>query len=90
MDEQIVITLKPTEYKHILYIFSNKGEEVPIIWESTMDNLAGTLNKAIEDFDINSVRLTGPKAYASKIMKDLSHSVSTQFGLNRKVDFALI
>ena len=90
MDEQIVITLKPTEYKHILYIFSNKGEEVPIIWESTMDNLAGTLNKAIEDFDINSVRLTGPKTYVSKIMEDLSHSVSTQFGLNRKVDFSLI
>ena len=55
-----------------------------------MDNLAGTLNKAIEDFDINSVRLTGPKTYVSKIMEDLSHSVSTQFGLNRKVDFALI
>ena len=90
MDEQIVITLKPTAYKHILYIFSNKGEEVPIVWESTMDNLAGTLNKAIEDFDINSVRLTGPKDYSSKIMEDLSHSVSTQFGLSRKVDFTLI
>ena len=90
MDEQIVITLKPTEYKHMIYIFSNKGEEVPIIWESTMDNLAGTLNKAIEDFDINSVRFAGPKTYAEKIMTDLSHSVSTQFGLSRKVDFSLI
>lgn len=90
MDEQIVITLKPTEYKHMIYIFSNKGEEIPVTWESTMDNLAGTLNKAIEDFNINSVRIAGPKTYAEKIMTDLSHSVQTQFGLNRTVNFSLI
>lgn len=90
MDEQIVIILKPTEYKHILYIFSNKGEEVPIIWESTMDNLADTLNKAIEDFDINNVRLNGPHDYTAKIMENLYKSVSTQFGLTKTVDIALI
>lgn len=90
MSEQIVIILKPTEYKHLLYIFSNKGEDIPITWESTIENLGDTLNKAIADYNINTVRLNGPHDYTVKIMEDLYKSVSTQFGLTKTVDIALI
>ena len=90
MNEQIVIALKPTAFHQMIYIFSENCEEVPVVWESSIENLSATVNQAIEKYDLNSVRITGPKAYAEKFVDTLTHSISTQFGLNRKVDISFI
>lgn len=89
MKEQIIIYLHPTDYKQLIYIFSNQDEDAPIVTESTIDNLATTLNYVIEQYDITLVQLAGPVDYTSKILDDLQHSVSIHFGHTKSIDISL-
>ena len=89
MKEQIVINLKPTEYKQTIYVFSDTLEEVPATYSLTLDEIPSFVNNTIEQLDISNVRVGGAKAYAEKIVQDLTHSVQAHFGLTKTIKIEL-
>lgn len=90
MDERIVVSVKPTDRKHKIYIFSLKEEKVPVTLEATIDDLYSAVTMSAAKYKINDIYLTGPTAYTLGVKERLIEKINTCFGCNNDVTVSLM
>lgn len=90
MNEMIVIQLQPTNVEHEIYIMSNNSEEVPLIRKATIEELPSVVAMSAAKYNINHIKLAGPKTYTAGVRNTLTEKINTCFGKDNKFTIELM
>jgi hypothetical protein len=80
MEEVIIAQVNPTTLEQIVYIISNDSERVPLIKTTTIEELPSVVAMSAAKYNIDYIKIAGPKDYTQGIRDILTAKVKTCFG----------
>lgn len=90
MREEIIVILNPVDLQHTVYIMSANSETIPIIVKCTKEELLSTVVMSAAKYQIDDIRLKGPKDYTLGIKEQVLTKAKTCFGKDNKLNIELI
>ena len=90
MREEIIVILNPVDLKQTVYIMSANSETIPIEVKCSKEELLSTVVMSAAKYNIDSIKLKGPKDYSLGIKEQIQNKAQVCFGKENKLIIELI
>lgn len=78
---EICVLLKPTGLQHMVYVFSQESESIPVeIVKASIDEIPSVVAMNAAKFQIYNIKIAGPHDYTTKFKDLITSKIQTCFG----------